>query len=149
VTFVPVACGAIALGHRPRKRSLAAMRSAGLTHVVTLLAESEGAREVGDAVVAAGLEWIWVPLRGADPPPPESDDALREKFDLIERALCGGGHILIHCSAGIHRTGMFAYGLLRHLGSPPEVARSTLAQLRPLTAEGVGDARLEWGDRMG
>jgi hypothetical protein len=44
---------------------------------------------------------------------------------------------------------MFAYGLLRHLGLTPEAARSALTQLRPLTAEGVGDTRLEWGDRMG
>lgn len=148
VAFVALAGGALAIGHRPRVKALLAMKNAGLTHVVTLLAESEGARAVGQAVTGAGLEWIWIPLTGADPPTTDDDGRLREGFEQIRHILNGGARVFVHCSAGIHRTGMFAYGLLRHLGLNRDCARNILAQLRQLTVDGVGDARLAWGDRI-
>ena len=39
----------------------------------------------------------------------------------------GGGKRGLHCSAGIHRTGMLGYALLRQLGLSAEAARSNTA----------------------
>ncbi|NNC15830.1 hypothetical protein HJC22_08825 [Corallococcus exiguus] len=69
---------------------------------------------------------------------------LRQLSAIVE----GGGKLVIHCSAGIHRTGMFGYALLRQLGLSADAARARLAELRQVTAEGVGPDRLAWGDAM-
>jgi hypothetical protein len=49
-TFVPVGQGMLALTHRPKKKPLPLWADAGVSHVVTLLSESEGALSVGETV---------------------------------------------------------------------------------------------------
>mmetsp|Transcript_53450 Transcript_53450/g.100576 ORF Transcript_53450/g.100576 Transcript_53450/m.100576 type:complete len:319 (-) Transcript_53450:143-1099(-) len=51
--------------------------------------------------------------------------------------------ILVHCSAGMHRTGFFAYGLMRALsGLRPQEARECLYLMRRDTGEKVGHDRI-------
>jgi protein-tyrosine phosphatase len=57
--------------------------------------------------------------------------------------------VYVHCSAGIHRTGMLTYGLLRSMGMSGAAALATLHALRPETGEGVGEVRLAWGEQFG
>ena len=146
--FVSVDAGALAIWHRPKLKILRVMKGDGLTAVVTLLMESEGAHDIGRAAQAAGLEWVWAPLHGADVPPPELNDRIVEHLSHVAGLVQRGGRVLIHCSAGVHRTGMFTYALLRFLGLDAARARHTLARLRTLTAEGVGEDRLAWGDQI-
>ena len=93
-------------------------------------------------------EWIWVPLDRSDIPPVDSAAELLHQMNHINSILGDGARVLIHCSAGIHRTGMFAYALLCQLGQDRDTARHTLELLRSVTAQGVGDERLEWGDQL-
>src|SRR6185295_1159984 len=123
VVLVPVGGGAMALTHRPKLKSLPALHAMGATHLVTLLAEREGARQVGDAATAAGLTWIWVPLDSGAVPTPARTLELRPVLRELADAIAGGGRVVVHCSAGIHRTGMFGYALLRQLGLPADDAR--------------------------
>jgi protein tyrosine/serine phosphatase len=58
------------------------------------------------------------------------------------------GRLLIHCSAGIHRTGMVAYALLRFAGHDAATAREKLRLLRTVTCEGVGEYRLAWAEEL-
>ena len=148
IALVSVGGGALALTHRPRLKSLPALRARGVTHLVTLLAEREGARQIGDAAVAAGLTWIWTPLDGGDVPSEARAVELRAALARLTSVITGGGQVVVHCSAGIHRTGMFGYALLRQLGLAAGEARAKLAELRGVTAEGVGDDRLAWGDAL-
>jgi protein tyrosine/serine phosphatase len=67
----------------------------------------------------------------------------------MSATLRDGGRIYLHCSAGIHRTGMIAAALLFHLGHDDEQTRAILAALRPLTASDVGEARLDWARSFG
>jgi protein-tyrosine phosphatase len=64
------------------------------------------------------------------------------------RLVSVGAHVAIHCSAGIHRTGMFGYALLRTSGLEPEAAKEALAAPRAATADGVGDQRLAWAEDL-
>jgi len=144
--LVQVGGGSLALTHRPKKRSLSAYRDAGATHLVTLLTEREGAVGLGTLAKAAGITWLWCPLEGAD---------TNASIELVGPALCaaraavrGGAALVVHCSAGIHRTGMFGYALLRTLGLDRTDANSALHELRAATALGVGEGRLRWGDRL-
>ncbi|MBL9102383.1 MAG: hypothetical protein JNL82_15565 [Myxococcales bacterium] len=140
--------GRLAVGPRPKVRALATLRELGATHIVTLLSESEGARELGDAVVAAGLGWQWFPLRNGDPPAHEHDPAALAALDAWAALLAAGGSLYLHCAAGIHRTGMLGHALLRRLGRSPGDALRLLGELRPLTAAEAGEHRLAWGHRF-
>jgi protein-tyrosine phosphatase len=145
---VPVGGGALALSHRPKHRHVPRLPAFGVTHVVPLLAEREGAAEIGDAVRRAGLTWIWCPLDNGRPPDARCTAELRPVLAELATLISSGATILIHCSAGIHRTGMFGYALLRQLGLEPAAARAKLIELRAVTGEGVGGDRLAWGDAL-
>jgi protein-tyrosine phosphatase len=141
--------GRLGVGHRPKVKALAGLRAAGVTHLATLLSEAEEAKRLGAAAAAAGLVWLWLPLPNGDPPPEARRYEIREALSRWGGLLASGAGLYLHCSAGIHRTGMIAYALLRSLGRSAEEARRDIAEMRPLTAAGVGEARLSWGDQFG
>lgn len=82
--LVRVSAGALALSRRPRRKDIAHLPDFGVTHVVTLLAEREGAKDVGEAVRQAGLTWIWCPLANGQPPDAQVISTIRRV--LIELA---------------------------------------------------------------
>lgn len=146
--LVPVAAGALALTHRPKYKDVSRLPALGVTHVVTILAEREGAKEIGESVQRAGLTWIWCPLENGQPPEARRTAELRPVLTELTTLVANGAKIVIHCSAGIHRTGMVGYAVLRLLGLDPAAARAKLTELRPVTGEGVGLHRLAWGDSL-
>jgi protein-tyrosine phosphatase len=148
IRLVEVGTGAVALTHRPKLKALPALRQAGVTHLVTLLSRKEGAPEIGAAARAAGLEWVWVELPNGQRPEPPLRDAATAALAALARLVGEGAHVAIHCSAGIHRTGMIGYALLRTCGLEPPSAAATLAALRLVTAEGVGEERLGWAEEL-
>ena len=112
VELVGIGAGAVAVMHRPKVKLLPALRSVGVTHLVTLLSRREGALAVGAAAKAAGLEWIWVELpNGQQPPPPRHHEVVAALTTLVG-AIGNGAKVVVHCSAGIHRTGQPASGRL-------------------------------------
>lgn len=148
IALVALGPGALALTHRPKRTALATWKAVGVSHVVTLLAEREGARDVGAAAARAGLDWIWVPLANAGIPDDSETRRLLPAIDQVVDVLKHGARVVIHCSAGIHRTGMFGYAVLRRFGLSADDARAKLLALRGVTADGVGDERLHWGDQV-
>ncbi|KRV47375.1 hypothetical protein AQ490_07900 [Wenjunlia vitaminophila] len=146
LNLVPVGSGALAVTHRPRLKLLPTFRTAGVTHLVTLLSRREGALVMRSAATAAGLEWIWVELADARQPPPRRQREIVAALTRLAKIIRTGATVVIHCSAGIHRTGMFTYALLRTCGLEPDEAMSTLTRLRGATAEGVGEQRLAWAE---
>ena len=141
--------GSISIGHRPRFKHIPAMRKNGITHVVSILSEREEARKLGQSILRERMEWIWIPI-GSSKPPEGRDvvELVRQAFAELEEALEAEANIFIHCSAGIHRTGMIANALLLYLGYSQEEAGSILSELRAITSENVSEARLEWGRRF-
>lgn len=149
VHWLCVGAGQLAIGHRPKLKALASIHASGATHLLTLLSESEGAKQVGNAARKASIQWLWLPLKNGDPPDDERLAEIMLMYQTLAQILSTGGRVFVHCSAGIHRTGMITNGLLRYLGHSEEEARATLATLRPITASEVGDDRLAWGRRFG
>lgn len=148
LSWVDVSGGQLAIGHRPRLKSLPEMAGQGVSHVLSLLSAAEGAEAIGQAARAAGIGWQWLPLASAKPPKASKRDEIIAQYDLLRQALDGGGRVYLHCSAGIHRTGMIAYGFFRYLNLTREQAEALLAELRVHTAEGVGEERKQWGDQF-
>lgn len=150
--WIPVCGGRLALQPRPATRRLRLLASRGCTHLVTLLSEREGALEIRDELrrpdVFAAAQWVWMPFADARPPGRRWDAEVVRAFRALAAALKDGSSLMLHCAAGIHRTGMVANALLRWLGYDSEEARVMLSAARPLTADQVGDERLAWGDRF-
>lgn len=149
INWIPVLQGHLAIGHRPKIKIIKNLRSLGATHVLTLLSESEGAEDIGKEVQGAGIDWIWLPFHSADPPSEDRLAGVIKAFDVVRAALDKHARIYVHCSAGIHRTGMITYAFLRYIEFSAENAMTTLSKLRQVTADGVGEDRKHWGEQFG
>jgi protein-tyrosine phosphatase len=141
-----VGTGRLTLRGRPGKKLMQQLAAAGCTRVVTLLAEREGGADIGDALRPTGIAWTWLPLPNASTPTDETEKMLLDALPRLSAALDGGESILIHCSAGIHRTGMVAYALLRWRGMDAPSAHALMERLRAVTAMGMYDQHYAWGD---
>lgn len=91
----------------------------------------------------AGLDYACVPLSANAPPRPGDEEicleALPRAYQFATEQIASGRPVLVHCSAGKDRTGLFlGYFLVRRLGiSVPDAVR-TVRAVRPiaLSAEG-------------
>src|SRR5512138_3903686 len=131
--WIALGGGHLAIGHRPKMKALRALAADGCTHVLTLLSEREGALALRDAVIDTGLVSLWLPLASGDPAQAD-DHTVRATLKAVRQALMSGGRVFVHCSAGIHRTGMIALALLRSLDIEREDATTLLGELRSVTA---------------
>jgi hypothetical protein len=147
--WLDVGGGLLAAGHRPGSRLLGALERGGCTHVVTILSEREGALDLRGACLEHHLGWIWIPLGSARPPGRKQTEEIRETFIRMRELLSSSGKLYVHCSGGIHRTGMIVHGFLRFMGFSPADALAALGVLRKETAAGVKAGHLEWGSQFG
>lgn len=142
--FAQLCGGGFAIGHRPGRGMFARLAAANVTHIATVLAESERPHDIETAARAAGLDWMWLQIGSTKNLPARSKPAVRRFLEELARILTAGGRIYLHCSAGIHRTGMIAAALLFHLGYDRNDVSAAIAGLRTFTAEGMGPERLDW-----
>lgn len=139
----------LVLGPRPGKKSFDRLSELSLTHVCTLLSEREQVSNIEHISKRLGCDWIWLPMDGGHLETLRGLDIasyVKAFFDGI--ANTERPHVYLHCSAGIHRTGFFAYLLLRSSGWMADEAADYLATLRPVTAEQVGEDRIALAEEM-
>ncbi len=147
--WVSVGAGRLALTHRPKLRALPQFRAEGCVRLVTLLSAREGAERIGELAREAGLAWTWLPLENARPPTaPAVWRQIEQGLAALIADLGAGESIALHCSAGIHRTGMIAYALLCALGDTPEQALAAIEQMRPVTRAGITTERQRFADAI-
>lgn len=146
--FLPVGAGRLGLWHRPPKRVIPHLPAAGCTHVVTLLSAREGAEEIGGLVEAAGMRWTWIPMASGRPPEGKQNEPIRAALPELSRALDAGETLLLHCSAGMHRTGMVAYAMLRSRGLTADEALAVIATARGHTRAALARALLLWSEDL-
>jgi protein-tyrosine phosphatase len=112
----------------------------GCQRVVTIQAGNEGALQIGRVVQQSGMAWTWIPVGHGKFPEGEADRLIRGA------RLEAGEVILVHCSAGIHRTGMLAFALLRWCGADEAEAIEAIGAMRPETLTGMREDHLAWGN---
>lgn len=121
-------------GRRDRRRhlrkDLEQLKAEGVTHIVSLLTQSEledyGVPELFKAYAEEGFEVYHLPIMDQATVAP---DELRQALDWIQQALMQSGQILLHCVGGLGRSGMLAACFLRQKGLP---AQQALAEIRAI-----------------
>jgi hypothetical protein len=154
---VPIKSSTLCVWHRP-SNSHAQFKlfheKNNISDIVCLLNEKEGTSKYAEYALAEQTTWHWLPLQGANIP-----YLSNSKTQILIVQMCqdtvdmlngkeGSKNILIHCSAGCHRTGFFAYAVLRILGNDPLKARAGLLLMRRETGVDVGEHRLKLCEQM-
>ena len=70
--------------------------------------------------------------------------AIQEVYDAIQNK----ESVLVHCSAGLHRTGMFAYALLRKGYMSHENSLKLIAEMRQETFDALESKYIVFADRL-
>lgn len=119
---------------------LAALRAGGIGAVLSV---NDGALCRAGEFAAQGMAYACVPLSDAAPPRPGDSKicarALPKAYAFVRRQMAEGRGVLVHCTAGKDRTGLFlAYYLMRERGLTAEEAIEEVRLVRPiaLSAEG-------------
>jgi hypothetical protein len=107
--------------------------------VLALLEEHEyaglGIPHFREAVATAKLPWEFAPIPDGGVPGHEFNLAWRETAPRVRELLQAGGRVLIHCRAGLGRTGLVAACLLVDFGATPQEAINSVRAARPNTIE--------------
>ncbi len=142
--LVGLSAGRLGLWGKPSPHKLADWHERGLTTLVSLLSEAEGALKLGQSAKRLGVEWFWFDQPNGNNLPPARQGELLRLLEEINKRIDAGAWVVLHCAAGMHRTGMAAYALLRLRGLSPADALGVMRLARPVTHEGVGAKRLAW-----
>lgn len=131
-------CGKHAIG----PDHVAAMSDCGATTVVCLVEAGELADRY-PAYVAwlesnRGGRAVWFPIHDLHAP---ALAAVEPLIAELVRRLADGEHLLMHCAAGIGRTGTLATVLLMELGMDRDAALAHVAAHRPMAGPEVGAQR--------
>ena len=147
LVFHPILQGAVTCHHRPSVQFMKILKQESrCSTIVTLQSPTECPQEVESQCRKHNLAWIWVPLQGANKKLLSSS----KTHEIIRNALVDskvrlerGEILLVHCAAGIHRTGLFTYALLRICGMCRESALEAIRNIRNKTYEGCGMNRFD------
>jgi protein-tyrosine phosphatase len=122
-------------------RDLDRLATAGAVGLLSLVEATElpgGRDNYAAAVAATGLRWVHLPIRDFGTP---DDDFSRgwRSLALLDR-LFAGENWVIHCRAGLGRTGLVAARLLIEAGSSPAAA---IARIRQEHAAGAVETQAQ------
>ena len=114
--------------------------------IVTAQAKREQPQDVAKICKQEGIKHFYIELNGANQAlltAPETVTYLRKRIKNLFKRLSAEKEVaVIHCAAGIHRTGTTGYTLLRLHGLSDKEAYEGLKTMRPDTHKGVGDWRI-------
>ncbi len=117
---------------------LQAIRDWGASAVVTLIEEFEfdllGVPDFGTKVSAA-FRWLWLPIPDGGVPDEQFESRWDEAGPELHRRLAAGERVLVHCRAGLGRTGLVASRLLVEAGMTPAQAIRAVRGARRGTVE--------------
>lgn len=117
------------------RRDLAACSEWGASGIVTFNEPDElhglGLGDLGNHVMDSGFWWRHLPITDMDVPDPGFEDIWAVEGKQIVASLIAGERVILHCLAGLGRTGMIAARLLVDLGMSPDIAVAEVRKVRP------------------
>ena len=131
--------GKIGLSPFPKIHEFQDFRIWRATSLVTLLEMQElaflGVKDLGKLAESAGLVWHHLPIGDMTVPGAAFEERWTKSGPLLRKTLRGGGRLVVHCRAGLGRTGMVGARLLVELGVPPDAAIAAIRKARPGSIE--------------
>jgi len=146
--WLSISKGRLLIRARPTPAALRSLWASGATAVVTLLREDEpGYQDVQSTCHQYGLRWLHAPLDGLrdlrdGEPKSRAWQSLVCAYDALAM-LDAVESVVLHCAAGLHRTGIFAYLLLRLSGLAKDEIVEKIRLSRPVTASELKSRRLD------
>ncbi|CAF3161599.1 unnamed protein product, partial [Rotaria sp. Silwood2] len=137
----------------PRRRDLKRFQQdLGVTHILTLLNDNEiNQTNICNYIKSADIESLHIPIAGAElsifTSSQATIDILIERLPAIRNLLLNSTitkpvKMIIHCAAGLHRTGTITYLLLRLCHFTSDQALLIINRTRAITARQVGQKRI-------
>ena len=107
----------------------------GADSVLTLLEKKDferlGVTNIVEEMQIAGLQCYHLPIPDMDVPGVEFVAAWNKHGEKILQSLQQGKKIVIHCAAGLGRSGMIAAKISNNFGETPQAAISAVRNIRP------------------
>lgn len=138
---------------RPTGKDIKSMKLVyGVNCVLTLQHAKEKPEEIKKICEENKLKWLHIELAGATIPyfqKSENQKLLISSLKNLTQILRNFSvNLFIHCAAGLHRTGIVVYSLLRIFGETPESALQALEYIRSETRKEVGEKRIEFSENF-
>lgn len=138
----------------PGRRDLSRFRKdLGVTHILSLINDKELKNtKICGHVESAGIQSLHLPIEGAElsvfTSSQDTVDLLIERVPSIRELLLNSTEaapvkMIIHCAAGLHRTGAITYLLLRLCHFNSDQALLIINRTRSITARQVGQKRID------
>jgi len=132
---------------------LAAIHSVNISTVVSLISLSEmtklGVPDLPTQVVQHKLQWLQLVIEDFGTPDLNALESWQQIKENVLAALARRETVLLHCAAGLGRTGMMAACLLVACGQTPETAIEQVRTARPGTIETEAQAAFIYNVRQG
>ncbi len=135
--FTPALNGQLAIGtfHDATRLS-----SKDCDSVISLIRTEEGQIiKFGELMKINGLHWFHRPIRFQGHEMDDKNKMCRAAVNLVHQQLITGNIVFVHCSQGIHRSGLVCYCALRLGGLGDNEAVETIGRTRPSTVNALTD----------
>ena len=166
LTLSPTMTGVIGMTHCPGRsrpdgagrawrrdlaQDVAALRAAGFGTVLTLVDDAElarlGAAGLPAELQRAGIDGLRFPIADFGVPDTGAQQAWHGVQAEVLARLRNGQSVLVHCAAGLGRTGTMVAVLLTALGDTPDAAIARTRSARPGTIETAAQAQFVHASR--
>lgn len=120
---------------RDLETDLDAIAAWGAVAVVTLIERHEfemlGVQNLGQGVLARGMQWFFAPIVDRAAPDLRFENAWIEAGATLRGLIKAGSRFVIHCRGGLGRAGTVAARLLIETGTDPSAAIALVRAARP------------------
>lgn len=138
LTHLPGRCHVDGKGRvwsRNLEEDLQPLKRWGAEAVICLVEPAEliamGVPDYAETLHNHGLRLFHFPIRDMSTPGSAFKEALARDADQLNGILSGPSHVVVHCAAGLGRTGMFCAELLVRSGCSAECAIEKVRAIRP------------------